>query len=449
MDVEGDLIWGDFNESQVFAQVQCLDLCIIFRYSLNPKLPQSLPNRIVNCFHDLPVKDASKTFINQDLMREEIYSSIRQVWDQCVIHPSITAPDITVEIYEDLQGQNHWRICHESLYNQYVESLLPISNIFPLANPELQAFSYVEYSSLVHISHSGGPGRTAVVRSSASSETLKVFKGIEFGLYLESPVDFKHQKDVCYHEIRTVASLPSHPNIIPPPTTFVTVRNIKDAQQVLICGTLYPFMKCGTLDDQVQQADFWKARLSLNCKARWCFQMASAIAHTHFVAHTFHMNIKPANFIVNDKKDLILIDWEQSGAPPYTLAPEADGTWDVKHTREEEDSAEPKLVYEKYRGPYRENLAWGEPKWNVFPIWRDSYPRALEAAEVFSLGRTMWMILEQVAQIDVENIEDFDWSKDIPDDWRSVVDRCLDTDPNKRIGLSELVDFWEAVKCNF
>jgi hypothetical protein len=99
---------------------------------------------------------------------------------------------------------------------------------------------------------------------------------------------------------------------------------------------------------------------------------------------------------------LVLIDWEQSGAALYTLAPEADGSWDVKEARTGSsyrggaDSARLKLVYEKYCGPDRENLAWGRPKWNVFPRWRDLYPRALEAAEVFSLGRTMWMLLEQV-----------------------------------------------------
>jgi len=45
--------------------------------------------------------------------------------------------------------------------------------------------------------------------------------------------------------------------------------------------------------------------------------------------HTFHMDIKPGNLIVNDEENLLFIDWEQSGAPATTLAPEADGAWDV------------------------------------------------------------------------------------------------------------------------
>ena len=90
--------------------------------------------------------------------------------------------------------------------------------------------------------------------------------------------------------------------------------------------------------------------------------MASAIAYTHFTAHTFHMDIKSATFVLNSRKDLILINWEQSGAALYTLAPEVDGSWDVKEARTDSshqgsDSAAPKLLYEKYCGLDRENLA--------------------------------------------------------------------------------------------
>ena len=109
-------------------------------------------------------------------------------------------------------------------------------------------------------------------------------------------------------------------------------------------------------------------------------------------------------------------------------------------------------MYEKYCGPDRENLAWGRPQWNVFPHWRDFYPKALKSAEVFSLGRTMWMLLEQVTQREVEELDDkvvvswSDMAKEIPEDWKSVVSRCLHPDPNERIGLSELVDFWATVQ---
>ena len=63
----------------------------------------------------------------------------------------------------------------------------------------------------------------------------------------------------------------------------------------------------------------------------------------------------------------------------------------------------------------------------------------------------MWMLLEQVTQSEVEELDKVvvswsDMAKDIPEDWKSVVSRCLHPDPNERIGLSELVDFWAAVQ---
>lgn len=452
MDISGDLIWGDDGESEVYAQVQSKDVSAIFRYSLNAKLPQSLPSRIVTCYHDLPANDANETFSDRPSMREALYSSVRRVWDQCAVHPSITALDVTVEIYEDARRQIHWRISHESIHKQYIESLLPVSNVFQSKEAELQPYDTVSYSSLIPIIHLGGRGGTAVVRRSSSSDSLYVFKGVNFGTFLESPADFEHRKKVFYHEIQTISSLPRHPNIIPPATTFVTVGNVGDDQHASVCGTLYPFMQYGTLDDQVETIKATGARLGLSNKASWCFQMTSAIAHTHFAGHTFHMDIKPANFVIDSNQDLILIDWEQSGAPLYTLAPEANGAWDVKEEKVDWSGSSPKLIYERYTGPHRENLAWGQPKWNVFPIWKDLCPRALEAAEVFSLGRTMWMLLQQVTQSEVEDLDEVavywnDDAKDIPDDWKSVVGRCLDPDPNKRIGLLELVDFWKDTKC--
>ena len=457
MDVEGDMIWGDDSKSEVFAHAQNQEISVIFRYSLSSKLPKSIASRIVTCYHDLPA-DSSETFPNRASMRKALYLSIRGVWDQCIQHPSITAPDVTVEIYEDVYRQHQWRISHEGSYNQYVESLLPMSDLFQCGEGKPETYSTIDHSYLTQIRHLGGRGSTAVVRSSLSPESLYVFKGVDFGTFLENRIAFLPLRDVCYHEIRTISTLPKHPNIIPPSHTFVTVSKIGNDRQAFICGTLYPFMEHGTLDDQIQAANATGARLPLSNKAAWCLQMASAVFHTQYTAHSFHMDIKPANFLLDSHKSLLLIDWEQSGAALYTLAPEADGSWDVKEVEIETlycgvaDSARPKLVYEKYGGPDRENLAWGRPKWNVFPHWRDSYPRALDAAEVFSLGRTMWMLLEQVTQSEVEDLDEVivSWSdmvNDIPQGWKDVVNRCLDPDPNERIGMAELVDFWAAVQC--
>lgn len=36
--------------------------------------------------------------------------------------------------------------------------------------------------------------------------------------------------------------------------------------------------------------------------------MAAAVAHTHLVAHTYHMDIKPGNFLLDEESNLVLID---------------------------------------------------------------------------------------------------------------------------------------------
>jgi aminoglycoside phosphotransferase (APT) family kinase protein len=79
--------------------------------------------------------------------------------------------------------------------------------------------------------------------------------------------------------------------------------------------------------------------------------MSLAISHTHRVIHTFHGDIKPGNFIVDDKENLLFIDWEQSDVPPTTLTLEADGTWDVNEQDTDGGRSVTKLVYTKYTGP--------------------------------------------------------------------------------------------------
>lgn len=141
----------------------------------------------------------------------------------------------------------------------------------------------------------------------------------------------------------------------------------------------------------------------------------------------------------------ILIDWEQSGAPLCTLKPDANGDWDVEEISQL--GASPNT---RYNGPVRVNLAMGRPKLNVFTEWSRRWPRACETAEVFKLGRTMWMLLQEVPQEDIADLVPnsiiIGWNKnaaDIWDTWKTVVMSCLKPEPNERMRLTDLVQFWE------
>ncbi|KAH6987209.1 hypothetical protein EDB80DRAFT_898455 [Ilyonectria destructans] len=157
--------------------------------------------------------------------------------------------------------------------------------------------------------------------------------------------------------------------------------------------------------------------------------------HAHRVMRTFHKDIKPRNFIVDDEESLLLIDWEQSGVPATTLAPEADGIWDVKEQSTNGEQRTAKLFYTKYTGPEHRNMPEGMGQqsfnvWNVFPLWQASYPRAAELAEAFALGRTMWMLLTQNANDfdEVEQPSDFRiiWGNgnNLTPRWIEMVEQC-------------------------
>jgi serine/threonine protein kinase len=168
------------------------------------------------------------------------------------------------------------------------------------------------------------------------------------------------------------------------------------------------------------------------------------------------MDIKPGNFLLDADSSLVLIDWEQSDAPVSTAAAEIDGTWDVE---EIPSGLTTTLQCTKYTGPERRNMPMTTPGsngwnvWNVFPVWSKQCPRALELAEVFSLGRCMWMLLRQPdmngfqdMESTEEVVEDWESSDDIPAHWRHVVQNCLKHDPNERIGLRELTAFWDGAR---
>ena len=447
--VQMDYIWGDDDETQTFAHAHDgKGAGLIFRILRDGRRPKSLASRIVACFHELPVASSSETFQDRSEMRKVLDESIRLAWPDCA-HAS-KVPSTIVDLVCEDEDRMDWRMQDEpELYQQYLSSLLEANHV-SVSHPTERGCEFVDQGDLIMIERLPGRGASAVVmrRSSDGEDKSRyVFKGPGFGDFLASRKDFAHIRDMFYHSVKTITSIPPHPNILPPAPILVVARFPADESHQLVCGSLYPFMSRGTLDDHVTRSKENNDCLKLRDKARWCLQLCSAVAHTHHAAHTYHMDIKPANVLVDDEGNAVLIDWEQSGAPTYTLAPEANGEWDVEEV--EIPGALPRLAYTRYEGPRRVNMTFGRPAWNVFPEWSERWPRACAAAEVFSVGRTMWMLLQEVTQKDIEDlaadkiIVSWDEDTDIPECWREVVMKCMEKDPNERIKLTELVAFWE------
>ncbi len=395
--VTPDCIWGDENETTVYAQVLGRGKALIFRFYLDPNNPpHSLSSRIVSCYDNLDVSNKEYTFQDLRAMRSAIWSTLATIWPSCIVETTIFEPDTVIDVNSDETGGIKWLAYREPLYARYLELLRHIhpSDLVPKDfTPHV-----VDISEIIVLEPMGGRGCCKRVRIQAGpgEPSTYVFKGIDFQTYLQLHDDddeyARSMVETWRRSSKLIAEIPPHPNIQLPPKMLVSARSSE--HDSILVGHLSIFLPRGDLRTVITAANDIGTRISLQKKAKWCHQMSLAIAHTHRVMRNFHMDIKPGNFLVSDEDGLVLIDWEQSGAPASTLAPEADGTWDVTEQETDGGKRATKLVYTKYTGPERRNMPEGGGQqtfniWNVFPEWRASCPKALELAEVFALGRSM------------------------------------------------------------
>ncbi|KAF2455120.1 hypothetical protein BDY21DRAFT_416410 [Lineolata rhizophorae] len=429
--ITGEWIWGDNAGTIAFAQAFGKDRTIIFRLSLDRDEPEALPSQLVNCYHVRDVPGPQAPFPNRRSMRAALWSAVASVWPECSKAPDVGEPDANVDIF----NYGIWKICRERLFNDYVDLLLPLNEL-----------------SIPHpIETLGGRGCTSLVHRASDPVSKLVFKGIDFRTFLDTYESGYAQEEVMIFKRSTelVTNMLRHPNILPPPRTLVTISK---------SGASTPVPR-----RKFEESNAAGQRIPLLLKARWCHQMAAALAHTHFAACTYHMDIKPGNFVLDEDLNLVSIDWEQSDAPVTTAAPEIDGTWDAEEVQGRAADGKPSksVRYTKYQGPERRNMPENRPGdngwnvWNSFLVWEKKCPKASELAEVFSLGRSMWMLMRQCSRDDFEDIETTediveDWtsSDDIPSHWKDAVKGCLKRDPNRRTGLRDILIFWEVTQNN-
>ncbi|KAF2229883.1 hypothetical protein EV356DRAFT_419553, partial [Viridothelium virens] len=229
------------------------------------------------------------------------------------------------------------------------------------------------------------------VRLAGEMQTFSVFKGIDFRLFLmyadgDNEVDdefVRNRIKVWHHADSLIRTMPPHPNILPPPLRYVTVSDPGTPERSAVCGCLYPFFAMGDVGARIESSNGGGSPIPLDLKARWCAQMSAATEHAHLVVHSYHMDIKPGNFLIDDDENLILAGWEQFAAPATTLAPEADGNSDVEEIQASSSTPDSSVLkYTKYKGPERQNTdddlgggySWN--LWNVFPIWQERCPKA-------------------------------------------------------------------------
>lgn len=466
MGIATTLISGNEEETAVLAESYCGNLSLVFRFDLDLSQPLSISSRIATCFHQIEVDDEKKTFPDRGSMRQAIYDSIAHVWPICASNPTIRLPDVIIQIQQDDHGETTCRISHENAFREYLASLLPVDSIEQALIPEFDKIGphYTSIESLQFSEKLGGRGGTTATRHRDRTDGgLYAYKGLSFRLFLEDKEDYKFERDTFYRELKVIYSLPSHPNILRPPSSLVTTGSPQTAIQGIgeddcfICGALYPFLERQSLQEVIGRSNESRTRLPLGAKVKWAYQISSAMATVHSSGH-YHMDLKPSNMLLNDEDDVIVIDWERCGASSFFLAPEANGLWDVElatNTKTgEEWKTEPgkaRMAYRKFVGPLLdESGAW--PRRNVFELWQRECSKALEAAEVYSAGRSLWVIFEQCDDVWFNDREQSeakvavwtDRSESVPEVWKDFVSRCMSLDPNQRPTFEEGERFWRA-----
>ncbi|RSL69302.1 hypothetical protein CEP53_002311 [Fusarium sp. AF-6] len=139
-----DSIWGDKNETVVYAQVFTLDIrrgsMPIFRFYRNPRhSPKSLANRVVNYYYKTNVHDDALSFINGAAMQTAIWSSIASVWPRCETDRNILKPSTMIDISSDDSDGLLWCVYQSPLFDEYLglfrhikrSDLVPPTNFSP------------------------------------------------------------------------------------------------------------------------------------------------------------------------------------------------------------------------------------------------------------------------------------------------------------------------------
>lgn len=207
--------------------------------------------------------------------------------------------------------------------------------------------------------------------------------------------------DVFYREIEVLNAIPAHPNIVRP--CGYIIRRIGSAD--FVCGILAEYYTGGNLEDIIDAQVVTPVLFSR--KIKWAAQICSAIRHIHYVAHTYHGNLKLGNAVLDGQDDVKLIDFEQMRANSRGLAPEM-----------------------------RERTGYGwtyddTPRhdWCGAYEWLKKDTAALERAEVYALGVTLSTLFGQDG---------------VPQDVIELISACMQDEPQRRPTLEAVASFFQS-----
>lgn len=456
-------IKGSQTTRDALVDVQNKRSKFTLRFTPNLGFAGCLENDLLSVLADLQSKETTgRSYPIQDSVRAMIVECAERAELTFSVSESKPRADLVVQMITTSLGLQANFTNEVTAYSKFCHSLYSVDQLLLAEGRRFPAFeqmSTVRFASLQFLKALDSlRGSAFQVTIASDPATQLVYKGISFSDYLafESEL-FIRRRDGIYREIELLCNIiPPNPYIMAAPKALVVV-DFKEAEtgSGRVCGMLYPYYKNGSLAQALNNSNEQNVRIPLAKKAKWCYQIVSGIYHAHTEGFSWHQDLKPPNIILDDEENIIIIDWEQGigGTNTFISAPETYRDVDAHYLQGEGS----KILYTRYEGPPRINNTIGTPHWDVFPAWSVHCRKAVELVEVFSLGATMFLILEQVALEKVPGLEDYSTAKmawshassDIPQAWKETVNVCTRENPNERISMKEVLAFWKNEVHNY
>ena len=214
-----------------------------------------------------------------------------------------------------------------------------------------------------------------------------------------------------YHELKTLLTLPYHPNIISRPSHIIT-KKCGFGGKTGVCGFVLEYHAHGTLRTVLNERSIHRA-LTFQDQLRWAIQITSAILHIHETTSgdIFYTTMKPENVVMaispSDPTilDAVIIDFEQRLGPPCWNPPEINYIDYITTLAKKASLVSMKQKYVSLLEPA--NLLWPEnesktstttkynnPRYGYSHPWPTLPVKQREAAQVFGLGKLLWCIFE-------------------------------------------------------
>jgi hypothetical protein len=212
-----------------------------------------------------------------------------------------------------------------------------------------------------------------------------------------------------YHELKTLLTLAPHPNIIARPS-YIIAKKCQFGGKTGICGFVLQYHPYGTLRTVMSQQPLYST-LHFKDRLRWATQITSALLHLNDSTHgpTFYTTLKPENVVMSPSSsnpailNALLIDFEQRLGPPCWNPPEINY---IAYIATLASTSSVLSMKQKYTALLESaNLSSPHTKTSTTTRYDNSHygpcnpwptlsPAQREAAQVFALGKLLWVIFE-------------------------------------------------------